>query len=68
MTERGSAFWRGHLAFRDALRADADVRDTYAALKQRLAAAHGHDREAYTDAKAAFVAATLISVRGAATS
>jgi GrpB-like predicted nucleotidyltransferase (UPF0157 family) len=55
----GSALWRDRLAFRDALRADIGLRDAYADLKRRLAAAHPHDREAYTDAKGPFVAAVL---------
>lgn len=59
----GSALWRERLAFRDALRADDALRDAYAALKQRLAAAHTHDREAYTDAKTPFVAAVLAAAR-----
>jgi GrpB-like predicted nucleotidyltransferase (UPF0157 family) len=41
--------------FRDLLRDDPDVAAEYAHLKRRAAAAHGHDREAYTRAKAEFV-------------
>ncbi len=48
-----------HLAFRDALRADDELADRYAALKVRLAGEHRSDREAYTDAKAAFIASVL---------
>lgn len=55
----GSMLWRERLAFRDALRADTTLRDAYADLKRRLAAAHAQDREAYTDAKGPFVAAVL---------
>lgn len=47
------------LLFRDALRGDARVRDRYAALKERLAEQHRADREAYTDAKSAFVRSVL---------
>jgi GrpB-like predicted nucleotidyltransferase (UPF0157 family) len=47
------------LAFRDALRADPALAAEYAALKDRLAAANPTDREAYTDAKADFVAAAV---------
>ncbi|APV50034.1 hypothetical protein BWI17_10270 [Betaproteobacteria bacterium GR16-43] len=53
--EQGSAFWNDHLAFRDALRADARLRDEYHLLKRRLAAKFGADRAGYTDAKAAYI-------------
>jgi GrpB-like predicted nucleotidyltransferase (UPF0157 family) len=43
------------LRFRDLLRADSQALAAYAALKHRLAAAHRSDREAYTQAKAAFI-------------
>jgi GrpB-like predicted nucleotidyltransferase (UPF0157 family) len=56
-----SPLWRERLAFRDALRANAALRDAYAGLKQRLAAAHPTDREAYTDAKTAFIEAVLLA-------
>jgi len=52
---RDGAFWREHLAFRDVLRARADVRDAYAALKRDLAGRHPRDREAYTEGKGDFV-------------
>jgi len=48
-----------HVAFRDALRADAALAKEYAALKRRLAAELGHDREAYTEAKTGFIHAAL---------
>jgi GrpB-like predicted nucleotidyltransferase (UPF0157 family) len=48
-------FWRDHLTFRDRLRNEPAVRTAYAALKRQLAAAHPHDRGAYTDGKAQFV-------------
>jgi GrpB-like predicted nucleotidyltransferase (UPF0157 family) len=51
--------WQRHLAFRDRLRADPRLRDEYAALKRRLAAAHAEDREAYTQAKSDFIDRTL---------
>lgn len=50
----GGPVWRDRLAFRDALRSRPDIAARYAALKTDLAAVHAHDREAYTDAKAAF--------------
>lgn len=52
-----SAAWRERIAFRDALRADAELAARYGALKRALATTHRHDREAYTAAKAAFVQA-----------
>lgn len=44
-----------HLAFRDLLLDDSDVRSAYGALKRRLVEEHRGDREAYVDGKAAFV-------------
>jgi GrpB-like predicted nucleotidyltransferase (UPF0157 family) len=49
------------LAFRDALRADGELRDEYARLKERLAAEHPANRNAYTNAKADFVSRVLLS-------
>ena len=54
-----SAFWKSHLAFRDALRADARLAGDYWKLKQRLAARFPNDREAYTDGKSAFIREVL---------
>ncbi len=51
---------RRHLAFRDALRANALEREHYAALKRALAGLHGNNREAYTRAKAAHIEAMLV--------
>jgi GrpB-like predicted nucleotidyltransferase (UPF0157 family) len=53
--ERESAFWREHLAFRDALRSDSALADQYAELKRRLSGTFGADRAGYTDAKAPFI-------------
>lgn len=55
----GTADWQRHLDFRDRLRADPALRDAYAELKQRLATVHAADREAYTEAKSAFIAGTI---------
>jgi GrpB-like predicted nucleotidyltransferase (UPF0157 family) len=44
-----------HLAFRDFLRAHADVAQQYSELKQRLAHAHPHDIDAYMAGKDAFI-------------
>ena len=60
----GSPAYEARLAFRDRLRTDAPTAREYAALKHRLAAELGHDREAYTRAKAGFVEAVLSRVTG----
>ena len=52
--------YRDELSFRDRLRADHQLAADYAALKHRLAKHHHADREAYTDAKAAFIRAALL--------
>lgn len=52
----GSPRRREFLAFRDRLRADAALAAEYAELKRAAAAAHHDDREAYTAAKASYVA------------
>jgi GrpB-like predicted nucleotidyltransferase (UPF0157 family) len=46
---------RRHLAFRDALRADAGLRDEYSALKRSLAMQYKDDRNSYTQAKSTFI-------------
>lgn len=51
----GGPAWTQRLRFRDALRSDAVLAARYAALKATLALRHGADREAYTEAKSAFV-------------
>lgn len=51
----GSARFRDELAFRDHLRSHPADAAAYAELKHRLAAELGHDREAYTEAKAEFI-------------
>jgi GrpB-like predicted nucleotidyltransferase (UPF0157 family) len=53
----GSARFTDVLAFRGYLRAHPGAARRYEQLKQRLAARHSHDRDAYTDGKAAMVAA-----------
>ena len=59
LTHVGSSFWRDHLAFRDYLRAHAEVRDEYARLKQELAVRFPADREAYIEHKGPFVRRVL---------
>jgi len=46
---------RALLAFRDVLRRDAGLRRDYARLKEQLAAQHPDSRNAYTNAKGAFI-------------
>lgn len=55
----GSARWSEQLAFRDALRADGRLVESYAAMKVALAAQHADDREAYSAAKSSFIQAVL---------
>jgi GrpB-like predicted nucleotidyltransferase (UPF0157 family) len=54
-------FWREHLAFRDALRAEPRLRDAYAAVKQELASRYPTDREAYIEGKGPFVREVLLT-------
>lgn len=61
LTAIGSQFWRDHLTFRNRLRADDSLRDTYAALKYELAARFPRDREAYIEAKGPFVKDVLLA-------
>lgn len=55
----GAAELRRHIAFRDELRANADLRDEYARLKRSLATQHSGDRDAYTKGKSAFIRAAI---------
>ncbi len=59
MIRAGHPRWVEQVAFRDALRRDAGLAGRYADLKRRLAAAHPGDREAYSAAKASFIAQAL---------
>jgi len=61
--ELGTPFWRDHLAFRDWLRAHPEDAAAYGRLKRELAARHGSDRSAYTEAKTSFVEAVLARAR-----
>lgn len=58
-----SEFWKRHLAFRDALRADEALAADYWKLKRRLAARFPNDRAAYTDAKSDFIRAVIERTR-----
>lgn len=55
VVDAGSAFEREHLLFRDYLRADAETRDRYAALKLELARRYRGDRLAYNEGKTGFI-------------
>lgn len=52
---RDNPDWRAALVFRDRLRADADLRREYGALKLELADRHADDRAAYSAAKLTFI-------------
>jgi GrpB-like predicted nucleotidyltransferase (UPF0157 family) len=58
VTEPQGEMWQ-RLAFRDYLRAHPEEAETYERLKKRLVAEHQTDREAYTDAKSAYVAGVM---------
>ncbi len=55
VTLAGSDWERRHLAFRDALRADADTAAEYAALKRQLAEDHPRDIVRYVQGKSDFI-------------
>ena len=57
--ELNSRLWQEHLAFRDRLRADANLCAQYQALKLRLAEEFADDKAAYTGAKSPFIQAVL---------
>jgi GrpB-like predicted nucleotidyltransferase (UPF0157 family) len=58
VTEQYGEMWQ-RLAFRNYLRAHPEEAGTYARLKRRLAAEHPADREAYTDAKSAYIESVM---------
>ncbi|MBN9491602.1 MAG: GrpB family protein [Alphaproteobacteria bacterium] len=58
VTEPEGEMWQ-RLVFRDYLRAHPEEAGTYERLKKRLAAEHPTDREAYTDAKSAYVESVM---------
>ena len=58
-----SQLWQERLAFRDVLRESSSLAQQYENLKLALAARHPLDREAYTEAKAPFIASVLSAWR-----
>lgn len=59
LVPQGSKRYVDELAFRDRLRSDPSVAEEYLALKQRLAGRFANDRDAYTNAKSAFICRAL---------
>ncbi|MGH3921681.1 MAG: GrpB family protein, partial [Pseudonocardiaceae bacterium] len=55
LAESSHPEWRARLAFRNLLRAEPGIAAAYQQLEQRLAERYCHHREAYTQAKTAFV-------------
>lgn len=55
----GSSLWVERIAFRDALRSNAQLAAQYLSLKQRLSNEYTHDRDAYTEGKSWFVQSVL---------
>jgi GrpB-like predicted nucleotidyltransferase (UPF0157 family) len=58
-----SQLWQERLAFRDSLRKSSSLAQQYERLKLELAARYPLDREAYTEAKAPFIASVLSARR-----
>ncbi|WP_119718581.1 GrpB family protein [Cognatilysobacter tabacisoli] len=56
---RAGALWRQHLLFRDALRRDPALMQSYASLKQHLAVRYASEKAAYTEAKGPFIEKVL---------
>lgn len=59
IVDHGTTYWESWIAFRDFLRANADVREEYRALKTGLAERYHNDRAKYTEGKSQFVASVL---------
>ena len=62
LVELDNDYWCEHIAFRDALRADAELAHRYAVVKRELARRYPHDRIAYTEAKTDFIRGVLLRV------
>lgn len=57
----GTIHWRQHLYFRDRLRQDRQLMQSYDTLKRQLAVLHATDKSAYSEAKAPFIQRVLAS-------
>ena len=64
--EAGGEWERRHVAFRDALRADPDLRTRYETEKRRVAALHPDDTLAYAEAKTPWIRDEERRLRGRA--
>jgi len=63
VVELASDFWERHLLFRDFLRTHPEEAQQYYDLKKELAANYRSDREAYTEAKTAFIESVVDKAR-----
>lgn len=63
MVELTSDFWERHLLFRDFLRTHPEEARDYYDLKKELAVKYRSDREAYTEAKTAFIESVVDKAR-----
>jgi GrpB-like predicted nucleotidyltransferase (UPF0157 family)/GNAT superfamily N-acetyltransferase len=61
VVEHNGNQWKNDLLFRDLLRQDAQLRQQYAELKQRLAVKFSNDRKVYTASKQDFIRGALQS-------
>jgi GrpB-like predicted nucleotidyltransferase (UPF0157 family) len=55
MVEAGSEFWFRHLAFRDYMRANINIRNEYQTLKKKLSEKEWKDENEYNAAKSDFI-------------
>lgn len=63
MVELTSDFWERHMLFRDFLRTHPEEAQQYYDLKKELAGKYRSDREAYTEAKTAFIESVVDKAR-----
>ncbi len=65
VVEYEGASWRGSLVFRDALRRDASLRESYALEKRRAAASASGNRAGYNLQKGTFISESIKGLSGA---